>query len=142
MASVKSDIDVNAFPPVDEVCSNSDVVAAAQKNGYEEFPWSDLGLSNVCLVRSVTVQVPGVGKRQVWVFDIHPLFDIIYQQPETLPPEFEAQLASAPVKQQAEKGIAMSEITKEQTFFSIFFADSWRIFISGRRSWIRVIANS
>ncbi len=99
MASVKSDIDVNAFPPVDEVCSNSDVVAAAQKNGYEEFPWSDLGLSNVCLVRSVTVQVPGVGKRQVWVFDIHPLFDIIYQQPETLPPDFEAKLDSAPVKQ-------------------------------------------
>ena len=99
MASVKSDIDVNAFPPVDEVCSNSDVVAAAQKNGYEEFSWSDLGLSNVCLVRSVKVQVPGVGKCQVWVFDIHPLFDIIYQQPETLPPEFEAQLASAPVKQ-------------------------------------------
>ena len=43
MANVKSDIDVNAFPPVDEVCSNSDV-AAAQKNGYEEFPWSDMGL--------------------------------------------------------------------------------------------------
>lgn len=99
MVVVKPDIDVNALPPVDEVCSNRDVVAAAQRNGYEEFPWSDMGLGEVSQVRNVTVQVLGVGKRQVWVFDIHPLFDIIYQQPKTLPPEFEAQLASASVKQ-------------------------------------------
>lgn len=118
MASVKSDIDVNAFPPVDKVYSNSDVVAAAQKNGYEEFPWSDLGLSKVCLVRNVTVQVPGVGKRQVWVFDIHPLFDIIYQQPKTLPTEFEAQLSSAPVKQnESWFGLLWKKLTPRQLPF-------------------------
>lgn len=96
MTKTKSGVDVDELTPVDEVCSNHDVLVAAKKYGYVEFPWSDMGMGEVSQVRNVTVPVPGVGKRQVWVFDLHPLFDLIYQPPKETVPYFAGSTSETP----------------------------------------------